>query len=221
VTIHPIRLHTDQGRTSEDVAPPTVGFVLYAGWHPGTSTDDLVQAVAEVADALRELAQDALPSAESVTAVAVSPRAGGHETRIEQLRHAVLELASQPPAGSPTAGIRASAAPISSARGLRIDRTERRVTVDGQEVTLTRLEFDLLAHFAAHPRRVFTRAELLKHVWDFASPVGSRTVDAHVRRLRSKLGTEAHRLETVRGVGYRWAATRKERLLIDTVGPAA
>lgn len=226
MTLHPIRLRAEHPPSADDIPSPTVGFVLYAGWHPDAASTDLVQAVTEVAEALRELARDALPAAESVTAVAVSPAAGTQAARIEQVRRAVLELAGtqdpvlarataeEPPRPRPVE-------PIASASGLRIDRTERRVTVGGDEITLTRLEFDLLAHLAANPRRVFTRTELMRQVWQFAYPNGSRTVDAHVRRLRSKLGAEAQRLETVRGVGYRWVASRRERLLVDTFGPAA
>lgn len=207
--LHSVRL-VPADREPTITTAPAVGFVLYADWHPDTSTADLVRAVIEVADALRDLAQDAMPSAESVTAVAVSPAAGPHAAQIEQIRRAVLELAGNTPEQ-----------PAPAVSGLRIDRTERRVTLGGHELTLTRLEFDLLAHLAANPRRVFTRAELLNQVWEFEYPAGSRTVDAHVRRLRVKLGAEAYRLETVRGVGYRWAATRRERLIVDAVGPAA
>jgi DNA-binding response OmpR family regulator len=81
------------------------------------------------------------------------------------------------------------------------------VQVAGQEVELTRREFDLLAHLVDQPQRVLTRRNLLDAVWhtyDVAG--GTRTVDVHVHRLRSKLGEPlARALVTVRGVGYRWA----------------
>ena len=70
------------------------------------------------------------------------------------------------------------------------------------EVELTRLEFDLLAELAAHPRVVYTRERLLEKVWGYQSAVGGKTVDVHVANLRRKLGDEIG-IVAVRGVGYR------------------
>ena len=78
----------------------------------------------------------------------------------------------------------------------------RQVVVDGVELPLTRLEFDLLLFLAEHPRRVFTRAQLLAGVWGYEH-TGERTVDVHVRRLRVKLGGQVPLITTVYGVGYR------------------
>ena len=86
--------------------------------------------------------------------------------------------------------------------GVVVDRVARRIFAAGRPLQLTRREFDLLAFLAEHPGSVFSRAELLRLVWGEAT-VGSRTVDVHVRRLRAKLGSEAHRLVTIRNVGYR------------------
>ncbi|MGW8432202.1 response regulator transcription factor [Curtobacterium citreum] len=93
------------------------------------------------------------------------------------------------------------AAPILDAGRLRIDRDRRTVTADGAPVALTATEFDLLAHLAAEPGRVFERAQLLSAVWGVADFSGTRTVDVHVAQLRGKLG-DAAGLRTVRGVGY-------------------
>jgi DNA-binding response OmpR family regulator len=86
-----------------------------------------------------------------------------------------------------------------------VDLDSRTVLVRGRALTLTRLEFDLLAVLVATPRRVHTRAQLHESVWEGISSGGPRTVDVHVHRLRHKLGPahEQH-LVTVRGVGYRW-----------------
>ncbi len=76
--------------------------------------------------------------------------------------------------------------------------------VDGQIVELTRREFELLAYFLANPRRVLTREKILQQVWGLEYLGESRTIDAHVRRVRAKLGEAAAELiETVVGVGYR------------------
>jgi DNA-binding response OmpR family regulator len=94
--------------------------------------------------------------------------------------------------------------------GLVIDASRRRVTRDGTELELKPREFDLLAHLAASPGRVFTREQLLASVWGLDYSGDSRTVDTHVKTLRERLGDEADRprwIETVRGVGYRFRET--------------
>jgi DNA-binding winged helix-turn-helix (wHTH) protein len=86
-----------------------------------------------------------------------------------------------------------------------VDLASRTVVVCGRTLTLTRLEFDLLAVLVATPRRVHTRAQLHEAVWEGISSGGPRTVDVHVHRLRHKLGpAHVQHLVTVRGVGYRW-----------------
>ena len=89
---------------------------------------------------------------------------------------------------------------------LRIDREGHRVWVDGAEVALTALELRLLGTLYDRRGRVQSRAVLLDEVWRMSGDVNTRTVDTHVKRLREKLGTAGAYLETVRGVGYRFAA---------------
>jgi hypothetical protein len=87
---------------------------------------------------------------------------------------------------------------------LAIDTDTYRVTASGRSLDLTYKEFELLRFLALHPGRVYTRPALLREVWGYDFYGGTRTVDVHVRRLRSKLGVEhEHLIETVRGVGYR------------------
>ncbi len=87
---------------------------------------------------------------------------------------------------------------------LRIDRSRYQVTVDGKAVELTSTEFKLLLTLVERKGRVQTRDELLETVWGYAYPGITRTVDTHIRRLRSKLGPASGMIETVRGVGYRY-----------------
>ncbi|MFY1702533.1 winged helix-turn-helix domain-containing protein [Micromonospora sp. WMMA1923] len=87
---------------------------------------------------------------------------------------------------------------------LHILAASRSVLRDGEALPLTRLEFDLLLHLVAHPRRVFTRLQLLNAVWGYEH-AGVRTVDVHVRRLRGKVGVDVPLVTTVYGVGYRLA----------------
>jgi DNA-binding response OmpR family regulator len=81
-----------------------------------------------------------------------------------------------------------------------IELESRRVVLDDAPVHLTPTEFDLLAHLARRPARVFTREALLAEVWGYHDGSGARTVDSHVRALRRKLGNDVVR--TVHGVGY-------------------
>ncbi|WP_327135185.1 winged helix-turn-helix domain-containing protein [Streptomyces sp. NBC_01343] len=88
---------------------------------------------------------------------------------------------------------------------IRVDRARRLVEVDGHELELTYLEFDLLAHLVAHPYTVHTRDSLISGIWGYGHIGDGRTVDVHVARLRRKLGP-AHRdrISTVRRVGYKY-----------------
>ncbi len=90
---------------------------------------------------------------------------------------------------------------------LRIDPRTREVTRDGRLCELTAKEFDLLWFLARHPRQVFTRDQLLEHVWGFAEYVDPSTVTVHVRRLREKIEDDPGRpqfVQTVWGVGYKF-----------------
>jgi two-component system phosphate regulon response regulator PhoB len=89
---------------------------------------------------------------------------------------------------------------------LEIDVSRHAVKISGQPVTLTATEFKLLEILARRRGRVQTRERLLLDVWGYDSPIESRTVDTHMRRLREKIGPVAERLETIRGVGYRFKA---------------
>jgi two-component system, OmpR family, response regulator MtrA len=91
---------------------------------------------------------------------------------------------------------------------LRIDTEARRVTVDGEAVELTRVEFDLLAALARRPGSAVSRAWLVDHVLDPARDGDERTLDAHVSRLRRKLGVASRTIGTVWGVGYRIEAAK-------------
>lgn len=88
---------------------------------------------------------------------------------------------------------------------IELDRSRHRVWVSGAERQLTATEFRLLNVFLSNPGRVQTRASLLADVWGTEVNVTSRTVDTHVKRLREKLGASGGYIETVRGIGYRFA----------------
>jgi len=90
---------------------------------------------------------------------------------------------------------------------LRLEPAAHRVWVSEQETTLTALEFKLLEVLLAGRGRVQTRERLLDVVWNMPSDLSTRTVDTHVKRLRQKLTSAGRYIETVRGIGYRFAET--------------
>jgi two-component system phosphate regulon response regulator PhoB len=87
---------------------------------------------------------------------------------------------------------------------LLIDLDRHQVWIGGQEVQLTFIEFGLLSALVGRRGRVQTRDRLLADVWNYEPDIDSRTVDTHIRRLRSKLGKWGEAIETVRGLGYRF-----------------
>ncbi len=93
---------------------------------------------------------------------------------------------------------------------LRVDRSAHRTWVDGEEITLTPLEMKLLWTLYRRRGRVQTRGTLLDDVWEASPENNTRTVDTHIKRLREKLGLAGAYVETVRGIGYRFAATAEK-----------
>ena len=90
--------------------------------------------------------------------------------------------------------------------GLFVNLDEHTVSADGARVELTYKEFELLKLFLSHPGVAWTREKLMEQVWGTDYCGETRTVDMHIRTLRQKLGSYGDRIETVRGVGYRWEA---------------
>ncbi len=102
---------------------------------------------------------------------------------------------------------------VVEARDLHLDARTQEVTVRGQSVELSALEFKLLHFLASQPRRVFTREQLLDEVWGRDRFVTPRTVDVHIRRLREKIESQPEKpayIQTVRGSGYRFAAGERD-----------
>lgn len=91
---------------------------------------------------------------------------------------------------------------------LSIDLRGRSASIHGVAMTLTPQEFALLRHLVQHSGRAFSREALLDALWGQDYSGGARTVDIHVRRLRMHLGSLAHQLTTVYGVGYKWQPTQ-------------
>ena len=113
--------------------------------------------------------------------------------RIAVGKHAIEMVAADPHAAEIRSG------------DVTIDEATYTARLKGNVLDLTFKEFELLKYLAQHPGRVFTRAQLLQEIWGYDYFGGTRTVDVHIRRLRSKLGPEFEAIiGTVRNVGYRF-----------------
>lgn len=132
--------------------------------------------------------------------------------RVRAMLRRVRMMTPPPVVESPTP----SAAPariegeIIRAGDIEVDALRRRATAAGNDLTLKPKEFDLLLYFARHPGIVLHRDALLREVWGYDYPVDTRTVDVHVRWLRQKLELELgqpSRIETLRGLGYRFVSS--------------
>ena len=174
------------------------GFVLYVG------VDELKAAaagtdLAHVVAALRALASELVPTSETYAAVALAPQgAGGRDVEVVRLAlqdpSALAKHRHQPEREEKPRG------------GVVVDLSRKRVVLDGETAALTYKEFELLQYLVLREGRTIDRAELISSLWsagDDDAP-NERTIDVHVRRLRSKLGSYEDIVRTVRGIGYRF-----------------
>lgn len=96
---------------------------------------------------------------------------------------------------------------IIEVRGIKIDKTARRVFVDGEEKSFTTKEFDLLTFLAENPNHVYTKEELFREIWDMDSVGDIATVTVHIKKIREKIEIDTSKpqyIETIWGVGYRF-----------------
>ncbi len=92
-------------------------------------------------------------------------------------------------------------------RGIRIDKSARRVFIDGEEKIFTTKEFDLLTFLAENPNKVYTKDDLFRTIWGMESMGDIATVTVHIKKIREKLGDvsgDSKYIETIWGVGYRF-----------------
>ena len=174
------------------------GFVLYVG------IDDAKAAAAgtdlgAIVEQLKLLTAQLVPSSETYAAVALAPAGvGGRDVD-------VVRLALQDP--SALARHRQVEEPVEEKRsGVVIDLTRKRVVLDEASTGVTYKEFELLQYLVLREGRTIERSELISALWsttDEDAP-NERTIDVHVRRLRSKLGIYEDIVRTVRGAGYRF-----------------
>jgi DNA-binding response OmpR family regulator len=141
----------------------------------------------------------------SITEADLSPAADGLVVHLRGLIEQAAAAARAEPVAdrTPSRPRLVVAGEGATASQVLVHQASRTVYRDRQPVHLTRREYDLFVFLARNPRRVYTRGQLLRQVWGYEPAAGERTVDVHVRRLRTKLGGRPPVVATVRGVGYR------------------
>ena len=93
---------------------------------------------------------------------------------------------------------------IINAGGIEIDKTAHIVKIDGQEIDLSVKEFELLVYFVENQKIALTREKILNHVWNYDYFGDARTIDTHVKKLRSKMGDKGNYIKTIWGMGYKF-----------------
>jgi DNA-binding winged helix-turn-helix (wHTH) protein len=175
------------------------GFALYVGIDEAKAAADGVS-LSTLVEALRRTLGELAPHAETYATVALAPAgAGGRDVDVVRLAlhepSAVARTKQDQPEDDHVPG------------GVTIDISRRRVHIDGGAAALTFKEFELLQYLVLREGRTIERTELVSSLWSHAEgeeTPGERTIDVHVRRLRSKLGRYEDVVRTVRGIGYRF-----------------
>ena len=174
------------------------GFVLYVGVDEAKAASAGTD-LGAIVEQLKALAAQLAPASETYAAVALAPAgAGGRDVD-------VVRLALQDPAA--LAKYRQGDEPVDERReGVVIDLSRKRLLLDEEVAPVTFKEFELLQYLVLREGRTIDRAELIASLWSAADDdvPNERTIDVHVRRLRSKLGAYEDIVRTVRGVGYRF-----------------
>ena len=177
------------------------GFALYVGIDEQKALDAGTD-LSVIVTALKQLVSELVPGSESYAAVALAPvGAGGRDVD-------VVRLALQDPAALAKHRLAAPVeTPAEPRGGVVIDISRKRVQLDGESAPLTYKEFELLQFLVLREGRTIDRSEIIATLWadgsDDDTP-NERTIDVHVRRLRSKLGAYEDIVRTVRGAGYRF-----------------
>jgi DNA-binding winged helix-turn-helix (wHTH) protein len=177
------------------------GFVLYMGIDEETAAA-AGTSIAKLAQEIRAYAQSLVSGAESYAAVAVAP-ASAQGSALDVVRSTFGDPTVNTRQRTETARLQPAQDPRPS--GVLIDLARREVHLDGESLNLTFKEFELLNYLVENGTRTVGRDELLEGLWRNAEEVpNERTIDVHIRRLRSKLGRLANTVRTVRGQGYRF-----------------
>lgn len=191
---------SDAGRSGE-----ARGFVLYVGLDEKKAATDGTTLV-EVVQHLRRAVADVAPQADTYAAVALA-QSGAEGTDLQVVRNALGDPTSGHQRTEPVTSLVSHSSDVraSQAVGVLIDLSRREVLLDGDVLNLTYKEFELLNYLVENGSRTVGRGELIASLWSDAEETpNERTIDVHIRRLRSKLGRLANTVRTVRGQGYRF-----------------
>ena len=174
------------------------GFALYVGIDEAAAAANGID-LTQIVTALRNLTAELAPGAETYAAVALAPSgSGGRDVD-------VVRLALQEP--SAVARHRTDDdAETAEGTGVIVDISRKRVVIDDEVAPLTFKEFELIQYLVTHKGQTISRAEIIRSLWraDDDDIPNDRTIDVHVRRLRSKLSRFEDIVRTVRGEGYRF-----------------
>jgi len=99
---------------------------------------------------------------------------------------------------------KAAAGDVTEVGGIQIDKAAHQVTVDGSPIELSYKEFELLSYFVENQGLALSREKILNHVWNYDYFGDARTIDTHVKKLRSKMGTKGDYIKTIWGMGYKF-----------------
>lgn len=178
------------------------GFALYVGVDETTAAAAGVT-LSELVIALRKTVSELVPdaSAETYAAVALAPKGIGGKP-IDVVRTALRD----PRALDKLTMVKEQHDPLESPKGIVIDPSRKKVFADGENADLTYKEFELLQYLIEHEGSTISRREIIDQIWndgDGEIP-NDRTIDVHIRRLRSKIAGYEDIIRTVRGGGYRF-----------------
>jgi len=173
------------------------GFALYVGIDEAAAVEHGID-LSQIVTALKNLTTTLAPGAETYAAVALAPVGSGGRS-VD-----VVRLALQEP--SAVARHRNDDDDDKDLTGIVIDISRKRIMIDDEISPLTFKEFELLQYLVTHKSETISRAEIIRSLWraDDIDIPNDRTIDVHVRRLRSKLGRFEDIVRTVRGEGYRF-----------------
>lgn len=179
--------------------PIPKGFALYVGLDEIQAAERGLD-LGKVVEALKKLTNDLVPGTETYAAVALAP-ASSRGRQVDLVR-----LALQEPSAVAKYKPEEDFEPSDGDGGVVVDISRKRVLIDYQAAPLTFKEFELLQFLVVHKGMTISREEIIQALWreDDIDIPNERTIDVHVRRLRSKLGRFEDIVRTVRGVGYRY-----------------
>ena len=179
--------------------PIPQGFALYVGLDEQTAAERGLD-LGKVVEALKKLTRELVPGTETYAAVALAP-ANARGRQVDLVR-----LALQEPSAVAKYKPEDDLEPSDGDGGVVVDISRKRVLIDYQAAPLTFKEFELLQFLVVHKGETISREAIIKALWreDDLDIPNERTIDVHVRRLRSKLGRFEDIVRTVRGVGYRY-----------------